>query len=404
MSETERLLADGLYLNLPERTYFAQPRDGSTDITDYFLKKEGAWWSSHHNPDYRPEAEDTAARVFGKALHALILEGDGAYEERFAIIPTKPEIQARYGAAKEGGRFCVTVGDMEIALEKRGMNPKRMKKEELIPYVRSRAPDLVIWDDFVAGWEKENAGKAPLSGEEHRQLMIMTDLVRGHSEVGPYFRYSADHMPITEASILWTEPHGARTMSRRGRLDAFFPQQTVDVKSMAMIGQRPLAFAVGDQLAKYALHVQAADHHVARKWAYRFILEGRVFDGTPEELQTTETRERFAAQKAWIDRYPAEAPNWEYLWLFYQKPDSRTGRAPVVLPWQEDYGSDLHLDGIRGRRQAIELYHQAMAQFGLDQPWTRVEPVHTSREGAPHRVFLPSYVGQPYMAGEEEDL
>lgn len=406
MPEVEAL-PDGVYLDLPEEAYFAQPREGSTDMTDYFLKKEGAWWSSHLNPDYKPAADEPGARTFGKALHALVLEGDQAYADRFARIPTKGELAAQHGAAKEGGKFCVTVGDMELALEQRGMNPKRMKKEELIPYARSRAPDLIIWDVFEEEWSKANRGKGQISGEEHRQLMIMTELVRSHPDVGPYFNYGPTHRGLTEVSILWTEPHGIRDMRRRGRLDAFFPQQTMDVKTLTNLSPRPLAFAIGDHLAKWALHVQMADHHVARNRAYRLIREGRIFDGRTDQQREEQGKaglERFEEHKAWLAQYPDGAPNWEYVWLFYQKPDSKAGRAPIIMPWQEDYGSDLHMDGIRARRKAIALYLQCMAQFGPDVPWTRVEPVHTSREGAKNRVFLPAYIAEEHQAGEGEDL
>lgn len=402
MSEAPlELLPDGVYLNLPERRYFAQRRLGSTDIMAYFLKKEGAWWSSPDNPDYVAEAEDAGARTFGKALHALVLEGDAAYAERFATMPTKAEMAARHGEL-----FCVTLPDMERALEKRGMNPKRMKKEEMIPYVRSRAPDLIVWDDYQAQWKKENEGKGSLSGEEHRQLMIMGELVRNHDEIGKFFAYDAEHIPLTEVSILWTEQHGIRTVRRRARLDAFFPQQTVDLKALTNIGTRPLNFAVGDHMAKYAYQAQMADHHIARRHAYRMIQDGRVFDGVALEDRTEATTTRFLEHKAWLDRFPTEAANWEYLWIFFQRPDSRAGKAPIIFPWQEDYGSDLHLDGIRARRQAYATYIQGMAQFGHDKPWTRVEPVHTSREmrNNNNRVFVPAHVAQPYMAGEEEDL
>lgn len=387
MSDIEKILPDGVYLGLDEATYFAQPRDGSTDLCRLFREKEGYWWKSGMNPDYVDEPADAKGRTFGKALHALILEGDEAYAERFATIPSKAEMRA-----KHGDLFCITVGDMETALEKRGMHPKRMKKEELIPYVRSRAPDLVIWDDVEVAWAKANAGKLALTGEEHRQLQVMVEAVREHPDVGPLFKYGADNVPMIEVSVLWTERHGIHEMKRRARFDAMPPQQTLDLKAMSNIGSRPLAFAIGDHLAKYAYHVQMADHHVARKVAMRLVQEGRVFGGTPE-------------QRKWLARYPTDAQKApEYGWIFYQRPDSKNGLAPVVVPWIEDYGSELHMDGIRARREAIATYLRCMAQFGADKPWTRIEPAHTTAEGAPHRVFLPAYIAMPPVPGEDEDL
>lgn len=392
-------LEDGLYLNLPESIYFAQPRLGSTDMARLHTAHEGWWWSSPRNPDYVDEPEDAKHRTFGKALHAFLLEGDAAFKERFAVIPSKAELRAKYGDL-----FCITVGEMEAALEKRGMFPKRMRRDELIPYVRSRAPDVQIWDDIEAAWEKENAGKLPLTGEEQRQLQVMVDAVRAHKDVGPLFKYGPDNVPVVEATVFWTEVHGIREIKRRARFDGFFPQQCVDLKTLSNVGQRPLPFSVGDHLAKFGYHVQLADHGIARRWAYKFIQEGRVFNGVPQDLATPETKERHAIQRRWVERYPTEAPNWEFVLLFYQRPDSKKGVAPIVFPLVEDRGSELHMDGIRARRGAIQLYLQCLAQFGETAPWTRVEPAHTTAEGAPHRVFLPAYIAMPAVPGEDEDL
>lgn len=390
MNDVIKLLPDGVYLGLDEKIYFAQERLGTTDESKLFLTKEGFWWSSDDlNPDREAEADDNTARIFGRALHALVLEGKPAYEERFAIIPTKAETRTKAGDDPTfGSRYCETVGDMETALEKRGMNPKRMKKDALIAYCQSRAPDLVIWDVFEAEWRAANQGKAPVTGPEHRQLMIMADAVWNHPDVGPLFQFGPDHVPLSEVSILWSDEHGLR---HRARLDAMLPETTIDVKTLANIGMRPLSFAAGDHVVKMGYHVQMASQHLARKHAYRFIQQGKVYGGS--ELQRT-----------WLARFPREAPNWDYAWLFYQKPDAKKGMAPIILPWGEDYGSELHMDGVRARREAIETYRRCMAQFGPDIPWTRVEPLHTTREGAPNRIFLPAHVAMPAQIGENDDL
>jgi len=231
-------------------------------------------------------------------------------------------------------------------------------------------------------------GKAPVTSAEHRQLQIMAEAVWNHPDIGVLFQFGPDHVPLAEVSVLWTDEHGLR---RRARLDALLPGTTIDVKTLANVGMRPLAFAAGDHVAKMAYHVQLADHHVARTYAYRFIRDGKVYGGSDIE-------------RAWLARFPAEAPNWDYAWLFYQKPDAKKGLAPIILPWGEDYGSELHMDGIRARREAIATYQRCMLQFGPDKPWTRVEPLHSTRETAPNRIFLPAYVAMPAVPGEDEDL
>lgn len=389
-------LRDGVWLNLPEAPYFKEDRLGSTDLCRLFLAKEGWWWKSKLNPDYVDEPEDAKARTFGKALHALILEGQDAFEARFAIAPSKDEEKA-----KHGDLFCVTVGEIETALEKRSFNPKRMTKDALIEYAKSRAPDLKIWDVIEADWKKTNPHRLALTGPEYRQVQVMVDAVHKHAEMGPLFQKGADNLPLVEVSILWTDEHGLR---RRARLDDLLPATTLDVKALSAIGQKALSFAVPEHVAKFAYFCQMADHHVARTWAYRMIREGLVFDGTPEAERTEATEERHRNEVAWLSRFPTEATNWEYCWLFYARPDAKKGVAPIVFPWVEDYGSELHMDGIRARRQAIQTYRRCMLEFGPDVPWTRVEPVHTTEEGAAHRVFLPSWIAQEAMPGEDEDL
>lgn len=379
-------LKDGVYLGLGEAEYFAERRLGSTDLCKLYLQKEGWYWSSFYN-EAKVQEEDAGARVFGRALHCRLLEGEDAYQARFSKIPDKA-----VEAQRHGDKFCVTVKDICEALEKRGMNPKATSgKDYLIDYCRTRAPDLVIWDALLETWGKQNVGRGGVTEAEDGYLKIMVDAVRGHKEIGQLFAFGPSHVPLPEVSILWHDEHG---IPRRARLDQMLPQTTIDLKALANVGGRPLAFATGEALAKWAYHVQLSDHYVARHVAYRFLAagEGNLFGGTPEE-------------RAWILRFPAEAPNFDYAWIYYQRPDVKRGLAPIVFPWGEDRGSELHLRGIRCRREAIQTYRRCMAEFGPNVPWTRVEPLHTTTETAKHRVFVPHYVGgDEWVAGEEEDI
>lgn len=400
-------LGDGVYLNLSEENYFGQRgRLGSSDISRLFLTKEGFWWKSEMNPDKPQDDDDTSpAQEFGKALHAIVLEGDAAYRARVATFPDKDVEKATHGK-----KFCVTVKDIMEGLEARGFNPKANQgKDFLIEYSKSRAPDLIMWDTLVAGWELANKGKIKLTEVEDRQIQIMAAAVRNHSQMGKLFHYGPDHVPLAEVSIFWTDQHGIK---RRGRLDQMLPQSTIDVKTLQNVAGRPLSFAAGEHCIKMGYHVQMADHHVARTFAYRFITEGKVYDGVPVEERTQDSAAKFARELAWIKRFPVEAPHWDYAWIFYQKPDAKKGIAPIVFPWAEDYADaddysqgDLHRRGIRGMMEAVNTYRRCMKEFGPDTPWTLVAPVHTSLEGATNRVYLPGWTGlNEFMPGEDEYL
>lgn len=399
-------LADGVYLNLSEPIYFGQKgRLGSSDMSRLFLNGAGWWWRSELNPDKPADEDDSPAKEFGKALHAIVLEGDAAYTARVATFPDKDVLKREHGK-----KFCVTVKDIMEGLEERLFNPKANQgKDFLIEYAKSRAPDLVMWDTLVANWEAANKGKIKLTDVEDRQIRIMAAAVRNHPQVGPLFHYGPGHVPLAEVSIFWTDAHG---IPRRGRLDQMLPQSTIDVKTLQNVAGRPLAFAAGEHCIKMGYHVQLADHHVARRYAYRFITEGKVYDGVPKDQRTKDSDAKFAVELDWIKRFPAEAPNWDYAWIFYQKPDAKKGIAPIVFPWGEDYADaddhsqgDLHRRGVRGLMEASATYRRCMKEFGPDVPWTLVAPLHTSLEGATNRVYLPGWTGlNEFMPGEDDYL
>lgn len=391
-------LPDGVYLNLDERPYFDQDRLGSTDISRLYLRKEGWWWSSKQNPENKQVR--VPAMDFGKALHKAILEGVQAFNEAIFVAPDKETLRA-----KHGDKFCITTKDMLNALEARGMHPKASEsKEWFAKYCSQRAPDLVIWDTVQAKATEEAQGKILLTAAERRDIELMASIVHNHGDIGELFQFGPDHRPMPEVTILWTDEHGLR---RRARIDELLPNSIIDLKSIANIGNRKLAFYAGEHVGEMAYHVQMADHMIARRWMYRFILDGRVFDGTYEDQRTAASNERFADQLAWLKRFPTEAPNWDYAWIFYQKPDAKAGQAPVVFPWGEDLGGDLHRRGIRCRREAIATYRRCMEQFGATAPWVRVEPLHTSAEDprVPNRVFIPHWIGgNDPLPDEDDDL
>ena len=118
--------------------------------------------------------------------------------------------------------------------------------------------------------------------------------------------------------------------------------------------------------------------------------------------------------RAWLRRFPAEAPldradytipGWAWLWVFVQRPDPVQGRAPVVLPVREIFGSDLHRDGFRKLTTGLERFRAGRARHGLDRPWTSVLPVHDVQGRLQHTMILPPWGVPPLrVEGEEEAL
>jgi hypothetical protein len=375
------LLPEGVYLHLPEEQYFPQGR-GSTDWAKLHRYGEGWWWQSDLNPE-REEPEPTklsqAAKRFGHGLHKRVNEGDAAYDGAFKVMPSKRDYPG----------LCCTADEVRAELERAGLTPKKSaSKGDLLDLAQEHLPQLPLWDEIMATFSASLGLKTPMSASDDRAIKLMTGALRADPEIGPLFQFSSGNIPITEISVLYTDEFGIR---RRARLDLMIPRATADLKTLAgSVAGKPLQFGVGEVVAKFGYHVQMADHHLARRRAYRFIREGKVHGATAEEL-------------AWLQRFPTEAENWGYAWIFYQKPDAVEGKAPIIFPWWEDYGDDLHRRGLRCLHDGIQTYRRCMTTFGPDKPWTRVEPLHVTTEGSPDRVFVPHWIGGDTPLPDEEE-
>lgn len=367
------LLPDGLYLHLDESVYFAQPRLGSSDMVKLFQQREGWWWSSHLNT--RRVEKPKEALNFGKALHAAVLEGVPAYESRFAIAPDKADFKD----------LCITVDDIKFALDEARIEYTSKATKPVLVSMADQV-GIPVWDAILDRFHEERGALDAISSTEDWQIRMMADLIHSHGEIGSLFRFTPEHLPLAEMSVLWTTEDGIK---RRGRLDETLPTATGDLKSLGNWSGRPLSFEAGKIANDRGLDIQMADHHVARRKAYEFILAGNVHGATPEEM-------------AWLKRFPTEAPHWGYFWIFFQKPDDVNGRAPVIFPWWEDYGDELHRFGHRKLHSALETYRRCMAEYGPGSPWTRVERLHVTTEGNPDRVFCPHYIAFDHVAPDEE--
>jgi hypothetical protein len=378
MTDEIEQLPDGLYLNLSQRDYFGQKgRKGSTDWMTLDKKGLGWWWVSEHNPRYR--APKQPERTYGSALHAIMLEGIDAYEQRFAVLPDKANFPGVVDSVRE----------IEAVLERHRISlPRRPKdKAEWNAAMEAQLPGWPCWDNILAAFALDlRPGMELVTAEEDEMLRLMRNMAleddrRDNAELRALFAEVAGQPPLAEVSVLYTD---AWDIKRRARIDKMFPRFDMDVKSLGNWRGRPLPWEVGDLIARNRWFMQRADHRMAREVAYEFILEGKIYGATVDQM-------------LWLQRWPGENPHWDYVWLAYQKPDSVQGRAPIIMPvWDDAYnpggGVGPLLEAGHNRLvRAHRLYRDAVKEFGLEKPWGRVEPVHYTDETEP-RVFVPSYV------------
>lgn len=381
------LLPDGVYLDLDAEEYFPQGL-GSSDLITLHFRREGWWWQSPFNPDYKRPSR--AALTYGTALHAILLEDVAAYEERFAIVPDKPAMAVE------------TVPEMRQALIENGFRmagTSAWRASDWALAMRYNIPEVPCWPNILEDFETQAGDRLRVTAMEDRMLRFMREVAispgrSDNAEIRYLFAQGAGRPPLAEVSVLKTLPNGIR---RRWRIDRMFPAFDLDLKSLGNWSGRPLEFETGEVIARNGYDIQRADYLEARQAAYQFIQDGfRVHGGTID-------------QRAWLAKFPEEFPTWDWVWLFYQKPDPK-GRAPVIFPvldetyrpiegrdwsgetWTEHIPSTILTHGLSKKAAALDLYQRCVADFGFDQPWARVDRLHYTDEGMDPRIILPHYL------------
>ncbi|AGH31342.1 hypothetical protein TVVG_00048 [Tetraselmis viridis virus SI1] len=380
-------IEDGVYIGLPHEDYLAIDRLGSTDHEALYSRREGWWWSSPHNPYY--VRKDQKHFTFGSGLHTLMLEGQEAYEHRFAVMP----VQTDYPD------LLISHAEIKEALERAsvsGIKP-RMTKPELIELARVYIPEANIWDAIMADWKRKNRNREHLTAEDDHAIRTMFEAAMADEDMRAVCIASGG-VRLTELSVFWTTEEGLKC---RFRFDSLLPSWIADLKSIQNSQGKDLRYAIGDRIANDHLDVQAAMSFEARRALYRFLEEGRE----PVLVHGDQ------AQVDWLKRYPKEAPlmgqngpGWHFIWVFYQKPDT-SGIAPVLFPLRCLWGSERHLTGWRKYRQAQLFYLDQVKRFGLDKPWSRVSEAHGTEHTDTHRVMFPPWEKLPDPTdGETEAL
>lgn len=144
--------ADGIYFNLPEEAYHADPALGSSGVRDIIVSPLKYWIKSPYNPDR--EDEETSATNLGDYVHDRLLHA----EKKFAIKPDGMSFTTKEGKA---------------------------------------------WRD-----EQRGAGMTIIPYADHKAAMMIFAAL-DQAKVREHFR---DGEP--EVSFFWTEPNGFRCKIR----------------------------------------------------------------------------------------------------------------------------------------------------------------------------------------------
>lgn len=347
------MLADGVYLGLPEAEYFGEDALGSTDLADLYTKRHGWWWGSKHNPDY--QEKETEFQAFGSAFHKRLLEGGAAFGFAYWIGPNPrdyPDLIQGKDAIDQA------LGSVEGCPPR----PKKATVATLLEWAEVYLPDAPIWERIVDQAKQSAGERTLLTWKDGRDIEAMMHTAMQEPDLKALFGEQVKTR-LAEVSIFHTfTASNGQPVRCRFRFDSLFPQYSVDAKTV-QDPTREFIDTVRWKTADWTLRLQAGWSYEMRAQAYKAIEEGRLFGGTKQ-------------QRALIKQFPARAPidQVRWLWLFFQRPSDQ-GAAPMVLPiWLDRHAPEI-LQGEQAAWEAIDFYAQAVDTFGLDNFWYGTHPV-----------------------------
>lgn len=350
-------MTPGVYLNLPEADYFAADAIGSSDLKK-LLKNTADWWyTSTHNPHFEQPA-DTPSRILGRALHCLLLEGPEAYSERFSIEPDP----------KDWPNAARTVKDLRALLNDREVY---FKSSDLKPDLIARAKEAglknMVWDLIAEQhlYNVEEKGMTPLTTVQDRCVRHMAELALQHEDIGP-----AIQTGLTEVSVFWHRPDDDSILYR-ARFDCLRPGFILDLKSMSNWQGRDVSQSVIKQITELEYDLQRVFYDEARAEFSRFVEKDIVFFGS--EKAPLDHFDPTLDEQIGLLRTIAPRDTWQWVWLFYQVRDDKTGKAPILVPRMHSPEGQVYIEAQVAIEQAIANFKEYRNRFGLETPWHHAE-------------------------------
>ena len=328
----------GVYFGMPEDEYHRAFALSATGIKHLRISPLDFWARSPLNAERA--AEESEARIIGRAYHKRIIEGEAAFEAIYAA-----ELDpAEYPEALR------TNEELKTAIERAGGPAAKlgtMRKAELIARLLQYDPGALVWDRLVAAHQERHAGKIRLPALAIGRIEIAAAMIEKHPQLSKAF---SGGMP--EVSVFWHDENTG--VPCKARFDYLKPRAIVDLKSYENTIGLPVRKAIARCVANYRYHIQAAFYLEGAKAASELVAEGRVFGivdpGFPRAL--------------------AEAQERHFLFVFQQKGPAPLARGMVLAP-------GLTLDiGREEIAEATHLFAHCWRTYGAD-PWLDTSEIET---------------------------
>ena len=170
----------GIYFGMSEAAYHAVPALSASGIKRLSESTHDFWQGSWMDPD----ATEQSNRWFdfGKAIHALVLEGEAVFASRYAPAISKDDY-----VDEDGNSVLLETNDqIKAAIVERKHTPtvkgyddntRNARKEDWIAQLLDIDPDAPIWDRIVQRHERSNAGKETLDDHAMRRILIAARMI-----------------------------------------------------------------------------------------------------------------------------------------------------------------------------------------------------------------------------------
>lgn len=299
---------EGVYFGLPEDRYHALPWIGSSGIKQLAHSPCDWWFNSPMNP-MRPADKDTAARVYGRAIHHAILYGIDSFTEKYQTVPN------------DKGEESVSAEGLKLWIEAEGGMPRKLKADN----------ERMIREEY---------GVTLLAEPAYNQIMMAAKTITRN----PFLQLAFSH-GWSEVSIFWKEDG----VPCKARIDYLKPKACGDLKSFRAKDRLMSidAMVIAD-IKKYLYHVQAAHYSAGRVAAKELVAQGKVF----------------AAAERPDDKWLKDVfglPNPGFAFVFY-----KADGAPVAKSYQMGFDGAWMDDGRSYVRAALTNYQAYFEKFGTD--------------------------------------
>jgi hypothetical protein len=230
----------GLYFDLPEAEYHADPALGSTDLKTLLVSGPDYWWRKHH-----PKDESTPYFEAGKGFHRRVLEGEQSFRSQF--IPRPDGI-----------------------------------------------PKLT---------EKIRAGLAPngetiLDAEIFERIEISAEIIASHPALTNAFSGG-----VSEVSVFWIEQHAGMEVPCKARFDYLKLYGIGDLKSISNPLGKEFGQACADAICNYGYHLQACHYLLGRSHMAELISHDLVWgDHDRQWLKIVAAQEEYGFQFVFVQK------------------------------------------------------------------------------------------------------